>query len=137
MMTVSMALVQAVAQAVERLSRPGIEAWGLRVTPSMEVAGDLLDITEHIGCTSDTCGHISHDPAAPHRRWVPKSGRLVELGSDEEPGYVIVRWFAHLGDDGSVGYIRLDESRFFHAAAAYVDVVPDWVLARLASEAAV
>jgi len=135
-MNIPQTLVEAVAAAVERLSRPGIEGWGLRVSPSMEIAGDLMDITEHIGCTSDTCAHISHDPAAPRRRWVPRSGRLVELGSDEEPGEVIVRWYAHL-DGENVRYIRLDESRLYHSAAAYVEIVPDWVLARLASGAAV
>jgi len=135
-MNIPQTLVEAVAAAVERLSRPGIEGWGLRVSPDLETAGELMDITEHMGCTSETCAHVSHDPAAPRRRWVPRSGRLVELGSDEEPGEVIVRWYAHL-DGEDVRYIRLDESRFYHSAAAYVEVVPDWVLARLASGAAV
>jgi len=137
MTTVPMSMVEAVARAVERLSRPGIDGWGLRVSGGMEATGELIDLSEHVGCTSDTCAHVSHDPAAPRRRWVPRSGRIVELGSDEEPGEVIVRWFAHLGDDGSVRYIRLDEPRFFHAAAQYVTSVPDWALARLAQGAAV
>ena len=136
-MNIPQTLVEAVAAAVERLSRPGIEGWGLRVSGDMEAAGELIDLGEHVGCTSDTCAHVSHDPAAPRRRWVPKSGRVVELGSDEEPGEVIVRWFAHLGDDGSVRCIRLNEPRFYHAAAAYADAVPAWVLARLVSGAAV
>jgi len=135
-MNIPQTLVEAVAAAVERLSRPGIEGWGLRVSPDLETAGELMDITEHMGCTSETCAHVSHDPAAPRRRWVPRSGRLVELGSDEEPGEVIVRWYAHL-DGEDVRYIRIDESRFYHSAAAYVEVVPDWALARLASGAAV
>ena len=136
MMTVPMALVEAVAAAVERLSRPGIEGWGLRVSPDLEDTGDLMDTTGHIGCTSDTCAHISHDPAAPCRRWVPHSGRLVDLGSDEEPGEVTVRWYAHL-DGATTRYIMVVESRFYHAEAAYVDSAPDWVLARLAQGTAV
>lgn len=136
MMTVPVALVEAVAAAVARLSRPGIEGWGLRVDSEMAAAGELVDLGEHVGCTSDSCHHVSHDPAAPLRRWVPRSGRLVELGSDEEPGEVIVRWYAHL-DGEDVRYIRFDESRFYHSTAAYVEVVPDWALARLASGAAV
>ena len=135
-MTIPQALVEAVAKAVERLSRPGIDGWGLRVDSEMAAAGELVDLGEHVGCTSDSCHHVSHDPAAPLRRWVPRSGRLVELGSDEEPGEVIVRWYAHL-DGEDVRYIRLDESRLYHSAAAYVEIVPDWVLARLASGAAV
>jgi len=124
-------LVEAVAKAVERLSRPGIEGWGLRVSPDMEDAGDVVDLGEHIGCTSETCAHVSHDPAAPMRRWVPRSGRVVELGSDEEPGEVLVRYYAHL-DGGSTRYIRVEESRSVWASASYVDTVPDWALARLA-----
>ena len=137
MMTVPMSMVEAVARAVERLFRPGIDGWGLRVSPEMENTGELVDISEHIGCTSETCSHKSHDPAAPGRRWVPRSGRIVELGSDVEPGEVIVRWFAHLGDDGSVRYIRVEEPRFYHAVAQYIESAPDWVLDRLASGAAV
>src|SRR5690606_490456 len=130
------ALVQAVAKAVERLSRPGIEGWGLRVDSEMAAAGALVDLGEHVGCTSDSCHHISHDPAAPRRRWVPKGGRLVELGSDEEPGETRVRYYAHL-DGATTRYIRVEEPRFFHAAAQYVTSVPDWCLASLAQGAAV
>src|SRR5690606_4452215 len=129
------ALVKAVAKAVERLSRPSIEGWGLRVCDDMAAAGEVVDASEHIGCTSETCAHVSHDPAAPMRRWVPRSGRIVELGSDEEPGEITVRWYAHL-DSEDVRYIRLDEPRFFHAAAQYVTSVPDWCLAGLAHGAA-
>jgi len=130
------ALVKAVAKAVERLSRPSIEGWGLRVSPAMEVTGELVDASEHIGCTSETCAHVSHDPAAPMRRWVPRSGRIVELGSDEEPGETMVHYYAHL-DGAATRYIRVEESRFYHAEAQYIESVPDWALARLAQGAAV
>jgi len=130
------ALVEAIEAAIERLTRPGIEGWGLRVSPDMEETGELVDLGEHIGCTSETCAHRSHDEAAPDRRWVPHSGRIVELGSDVEPDDVTVRWFAHL-DGETVRYIRAEESRFFHATASYVSTVPDWALARLAQGAAV
>jgi len=135
-MTVPTALVEAVARAVERLSRPGIEGWGLQVSCDMRGAGELMDLGEHFGCTSDTCAHISHDPAAPRRRWVPRSGRIVELGSDEEPGETMVRYYAHL-DGATTRYIRVEEPRFTWASAEYVDAVPDWALARLAAGAAV
>src|SRR5690606_28346681 len=109
---------------------------GLRICEDMAAAGGVVDTSEYIGCTSETCAHVSHDPAAPMCRWVPRSGRLVELGSDEEPGEVTVRWYAHL-DGETVRYIRAEESRFFHATASYVSTVPDWALARLAEGAAV
>src|SRR5690606_40099655 len=95
MMTVSMALVQAVAAAVERLSRPGIEGWGLMVSRDMREVGDVLDLGEHVGCTSETCAHVSHDPAAPMRRWVPPHGRLVDLGAYHDADACGDRSFSH------------------------------------------
>jgi len=132
------ALIDAVARALERLSRPGIEGWGLRVDSEMEAAGDLVVLGEHEGCTSETCAHRSHDEAAPMIRWVPRSGQLILLGSDEEPGETWVDYYAHITSDG-VRYIRFVEPRFYHAEARYIDVedVPDWALARLAEDAAV
>jgi len=70
------------------------------------------------------------------RRWVPRSGRLVELGADEEPGETMVRYYAHL-DGATTRYIRVEEPRFYHAEAQYIESVPDWALARLAEGAAV
>jgi len=138
MMKVPTALVEAVSRAVERLSRPGIDGWGLRICEDMAAAGGVVDTSEYIGCTSETCAHVSHDPAAPMCRWVPRSGRLVELGSDVEPGETRVRYYAHL-DGEAVRYIRVTEPRFYHAEARYigVDDVPEWALARLAEGAAV
>jgi len=132
------ALVEAVATAVERLSRPGIEGWGLRVDSEMAVAGELVVLSEHEGCTSETCAHRSHDPAAPMCRWVPRNGQLILLGSDLEPGETWVDYYAHIVSD-DVRYIRLEAPRFYHAEATYVEVegVPEWALARLAEEAAV
>jgi len=132
------ALLRDVARAIERLNRPGVEGWGLKVFGEMRDAGDLAVLSEHEGCTSDTCAHRSHDEAAPMLRWIPRSGQLIELGSDLEPGEVLVRYYAHL-DGTTTRYIRAVEPRFFHAWATYIDVedVPDWALARLAEEAAV
>jgi len=135
-MNIPQTLVEAVAAAVERLSRPGIEGWGLRVCDDMAAAGEVVDASEHIGCVDECCAHVSHDPAAPRRRWVPRSGRIVELGSDEEPGETMVRYYAH-PDGATTRYIRVEEPRFTWASAEYVDAVPDWALARLASGAAV
>lgn len=137
-MTVPMSIVEAVARALERLSRPGVEGWGLRVFGDMEAAGDLVVLTEHNGCTSETCSHWSHDPAAPELRWVPRDGRLISLGYDLEPDETTVSYYAHIVEN-DVRYVRLVEPQFFHAEAGYIDEadVPEWALARLAEEAAV
>ena len=121
------ALVRDVARAVERLNRPGVEGWGLMVLGDMRDSGDLVVLTPHNG-----------NPPAPELRWIPRDGRLIELGSDEEPGETFVKYYAHIiGDD--VRYIRLEAPRFDHAEARYIEAgdVPEWALARLAEEAAV
>src|SRR5690606_29853759 len=133
------ALVRDVARAIERLNRPGVEGWGLKVFGEMRDTGDLVVLSEHEGCTSETCAHRSHDEAAPMLRWVPRDGQLIFLGSDEEPGETWVDYYAHIISSDDVRYVRLVEPRFFHAWATYIDVadVPEWALARLASGAAV
>lgn len=122
-----------VEAAVERLSQDGIDGWGLHVCEDMEAAGELMDLGGYEGCT-DTCAHWDHSPAAPTRRWVPRSGTVVYLGYDYRPGDERVVWFAHILDDGDdVRYIELIEPPTEHwASARYVESVPDWVLADLA-----
>ena len=95
-MNIPPAFVEAVQAAVERLSRPGIEGWGLRICEDMAAAGELVEVSERIGCTSETCAHVSHDPAAPMCRWWPRGGQLVELGSEAQytesvPDWVLAR----------------------------------------------
>jgi len=48
----------------------------------------------------------------------------------------MVRYYAHL-DGATTRYIRVEEPRFCHAEAQYIESVPDWALARLAQGAAV
>ena len=119
--------------AVERLSQDGIDGWGLQVCKEMEAAGKLMDLGGYEGCT-DTCAHWDHSPAAPTRRWVPRSGTVVYLGYDYRPGDARVVWFAHiLGNGEDVRYVELIEPPTEHwSSARYVESVPDWVLADLA-----
>lgn len=127
-----------VAAAVERLSRPGIDRWGLHVCEGMAAAGEMMDLGAHRGCTSNTCSHWDHSPAAPMRRWVPRSGYVVELGCDMKPDETEVAWFAHILDDGEdVRYVKLVKVQGYWASARYVESVPDWVLAHLAEGDAV
>jgi hypothetical protein len=53
-----------------------IEGWGLLTNPDY---GITEDITPAQGCTSETCQHLSHDPAAPVRAWRPKEGPVIFL----------------------------------------------------------
>ena len=121
-------LIEAVEAAIERLNRPGVEGWGLRVFGGMQDAGDMVTLTPHDG-----------HPPAPERRWIPKVGRLVELGEDWEDDDTLLKYYAHIVGPNDVRYVLLVAPRFYHAEARYigVDEVPEWVLARLAEEAAV
>ena len=130
-MNIPPAFVEAVQAAVERLSRPGIEGWGLRICEDMAAAGELVEVSERIGCTSETCAHVSHDPAAPMCRWWPRGGQLVELGSDEEPGEVLVRYYAHLDGDTTryivVGSRGLTTPRLSTLNRCQIGCWPGWL----------
>ena len=119
-----MALAEAIAAAIERLSRPGVEGWGLRVFGDMQDAGDMVTLTPHDG-----------HPPAPERRWIPRDGRLIEIGSDWEDDDTFVKYYAHIVSD-DVRYILLVAPRFYHAEARYIEAgdVPEWVFARLKEE---
>jgi hypothetical protein len=68
----------------EPVLRSEVEGWGLRVPP--DLGGDLLQMSPPAGCTSETCLHNSHDPAAPHYAWRPDEGRqLWELAVEQYP----------------------------------------------------
>src|SRR5690606_35026514 len=120
-------LMRDVARALERLSRPGVEGWGLMVLGDMRDAGDLVVLTPHDG-----------HPPAPERRWIPREGRLIEIGHDWEDDDTFVKYYAHIIGD-NVRYVLLVAPRFYHAEARYIEAgdVPEWVLARLVEEAAV
>src|SRR5690606_41001926 len=103
-----MALAEAIAAAIERLSRPGVEGWGLRVFGDMQDAGDMVTLTPHDG-----------HPPAPERRWIPRDGRLIELGYDWEDEDTLVRYYAHIIGDEDRKSTRLNSS---HVKISYAVV---------------
>lgn len=130
-------LSEAVRRAVDRLSRDGIEGWGLQVTSRLQELGELVAVAGVDGCVSSTCGHHSHDPAAPTVRWVPRDGvRIVLLGEEPAPDDQAVRYYAVLSEDGAVIYAQFVESVPFWARLMEIDevFVPDWALASLAQD---
>ena len=134
-----MSLADDVAAAVERLAQPGIDSWGLWPSNALIATGDyaLITTSRSTGCTSETCGHSSHSPAAPNRRLVARRGRLVRLGGqrDKYDGYDA--YYAHVADAGDVIRYIAFEADAHHTASVYIarpDRIPDWVLARLARE---
>lgn len=124
-------LISAVQTALEKLNRDGIVGWGLNTLYEDETHefGELVEVSPIDGCTSETCRHISHDPAAATYKWIPPEGySLSFLGEDGKYSffyitngaeeYIIVRI------DGGHYHDRLEWGEF--------DDLPEWMLTRLA-----
>jgi hypothetical protein len=122
-------LLEAVYEAVEEASRRGIRAWGLKNSVP-EYFRDTK-ISEPTGCTSDTCLHYTHDPAAPTIMLTPLRGRLVYLGTENYENYDIT-FYALILSDKTV-YFKVIEPEHYWAEIQEVPraEVPKYMLARL------
>lgn len=125
-------LVYQVRRALNLMRADGIEGWGLE-NPNPEVF-NFAETGEPVGCTSETCNHFSHDPAAPVNKLVPRSGWVLSsLGScraEGASGYVefYVTW------KGEVARAwRLDAPYQFWATLKETRAgeLPAWALAKL------
>lgn len=127
-------LIRAVQTALEKLNRDGIEGWGLNALyitydDGTREFGELVEVGPEYGCTSETCNHVSHDPAAPTLKWIPPEGyRLNFIGDDGE------RTFYHVANDDEEYIIVRVEGGHYHDSLQWGDFedVPEWMLARLA-----
>lgn len=128
-------LIDAVQTALKKLARDGIEGWGLNSLYLVDDEGkrtsfgELIEIGPEYGCTSETCSHSSHDPAAPIIKWIPPKGcTLSRLGEDGE------RTFYHLTNDNEEYIlIRIDGGHYHDRLQwAEIEEVPAFILARLA-----
>lgn len=124
-------LISAVQTTLKKLSRDGIEGWGLNpLYCDWTEFGKLIEVGPEHGCTSEMCNHVSHDPAAPTLKWIPPEGyRVREIGEDGE------RTFYHVtnddNDDEEYIIVRV-EGRHYHDSLQWGDFedVPEWMLAR-------
>ena len=124
-------LTEAIARAVAKMESEGITGWGLN-NPDEELFESVTVSSAH-GCTSQTCNHVSHDPAEPDYKIIPKAGKLVYLGDetgDEERRY---EWHV-LITDNEPRFFELRDPRHYHSSIQEIspDQIPDWALARLA-----
>lgn len=128
-------LLELVKAAVQRREAPGIEGWGLWVSNDLDGLGELYEVAPSTGCTSETCAHNSHDPAAPTYKWIPKEGLLVELGYDcaQYGEYV---FYTLLRDGNEPVFITVKHPHYFHSSAYTIaeEDVPDWALLNLAKD---
>jgi hypothetical protein len=130
-MNVPQDLVERVQKAVERMKAEGIQLW----TPSapsdeLEQIFEVVIAKESVGCTSDTCNHVSHDPASPYIKLIPKQGRLLRLG---EVDYGEVKHIFYVLTATTTKYFRVIQTQRYYDEISVIDAgaVPDYLLARL------
>jgi len=130
-------LLRDVQRALELLKRSGIEGWGLSVAPELEEYGEVIETAPAEGCTSETCAHKSHDPAAPTRRWVPHEGfTLIHLGGETLGDETRIDYFALFSGENVI-YLKQVDHPYYWSTLDHVDVsrVPVWALASIVEEA--
>jgi len=90
----------------------------------MEVFGECRDCEQAVyGCTM---------PCEAVRRLVPKEGRIIKLGHENESGKAKLSYFALL-NQGDVRFILLRTPDYLWATASYIshEQVPAWALSKL------
>jgi len=90
----------------------------------------MVKADQEIGCTSETCNHVSHDMAASVNALIPLKGKLCLLGFDGNVGYYMLKIESPL----AYAFIALTEPQSYWATAKVVEIdsVPDWMLIMLA-----
>jgi hypothetical protein len=129
--SISWDFTENVRNVVQKLEKEGIEGWGIQETSNIDKYFEYIKISEPYGCTSGTCAHNTHDPAAPMIRLVPLRGKLIELGTEEYENYSVT-FYALLFKDKTV-YFKLTEPEHYWATVSRVlgTSVPEYMLARL------
>lgn len=120
-----------IEMAVERLEQDGISGWGLDGDKQVMQYFDRIATGGAFGCTTDTCNHNSHDPAAPNYRLVPRDGRLICLDRTREGDFNAVYYVLILPDRAV--YLRVSDERAYWARIEQVNAadVPTWMLAEV------
>ena len=124
-----------IAVAVRDAKESPIKGWGLR-PPSEDWEVEWFDwvtLTPPCGCTSETCNHVSHDPAAPVIAWVPREGvQVVVLGEEDDEGRITTFIMTKKGRE--VRFLRLMDQGTYWSMIHEVSMedVPEYLLARIA-----
>ena len=132
-----MTLEKTIKNALEKMKSEGIEGWGLN-NPD-ETLFETVVSGPATGCTTETCNHFSHDPAASYIKLVPQFGKLSQIGSETQPDESEVSWYILVDGEGvgdaDVRYLRLGNQRSYWSTLLIVESeeVPAWALASLAT----
>ena len=116
--------------AVKRMKAEGITLWRPYIDEELEDIFQVAIVGESEGCTNQQCGHVSHDPASPYIKLVPKSGKLVYLGFIEQ-GEKTFHYYALLSTKNT-RYFQIVSEQFFWDRIYEIESVgvPDFLLAR-------
>jgi len=125
-------LTETVARAVARMETEGIKGWGLG-NPDENIFSAVQEGAA-TGCTSQTCHHNSHDPAASMMKLIPVSGKIVNLGSEWTDGEVDHTYYV-LITDAAPKFYELTDPRHYWASLQQIEAeqVPEWAMANLAT----
>ncbi len=124
-------LTKAVENAIKDMEADGIIGWGLNIPSGLD--GYMVETSGLDGCTSDTCLHNSHSPAAPYLKWVPEEGRkLILVGKDDEESYY---WLQDKDVLLMGEFFKLIEPKHFHARLIKIssEEIPAYMLAKMAA----
>ena len=126
--------VQRVAKAIERMKAEGITLWRSNVGKEIEQYFDVVVSGASVGCDNEMCNHISHDPASPYIKLIPKNGKLLFLG-DVQYGEVRYYYYALL-TSGNTRYFEVKQEPFYWDGIREIsaDEVPDYLFSQFAGE---
>jgi len=126
--------VQRVAKAIERMKAEGITLWRSNVGKEIEQYFDVVVSGASVGCDNQQCNHVSHDPASPYIKLIPKSGKLLFLG-DVQYGEVRYYYYALL-TIGNTRYFEVKQEPFYWDGIREIsaDEVPDYLFRQFAGE---
>ena len=120
-----------VKEAVKRMEEEGIVLWRPYVSEELQEIFTVSIIHESEGCTTNNCNHVSHDPASPWIKLIPKQGKLVYLGFIEQ-GEKTFHYYALISTRSFTRYFKVVNELFFWDEIYEIESVgvPDFLLAR-------
>jgi hypothetical protein len=113
----------------------GIELWRPSVDEEFEEVFTISIVRESEGCTNSNCNHVSHDPASPWIKLIPKQGKLVYLGFIEQ-GEKTFHYYALISTRSFTRYFKVVNELFFWDEIYEIESVgvPDFLLARFSGK---
>jgi len=121
-----------VQKAVQNMRAEGIELWRPSVDEELQEIFTVVISGESEGCTNQQCNHVSHDPASPTIKLIPKQGRLVYLGELEQ-GENTFNYYA-LFQNNTTLYFQVVRELFYWDRIHQIESigVPDVLLVKFA-----